>query len=197
MRNILFIFLGLLPLTVHAQDFTRPSMKTFSAKVANVRLAADLLDKGKKMEDMVSVKASAIIFSQPIQIPDARKAKKYNQQAIDTFVKYISTCIDGTAADLTKFWVKSERSEQLALFSDPSALKLTHEQFKDNPGVTIVGLIFKGQETIVLTRGVFTEPEYVLGVSLLRVDGNTFLTNITKEDLDLAIIEASFLRSSK
>jgi hypothetical protein len=172
-------------------------LKTFTAKVSNVRLAADLLDRGKKMDDVVSVKVQSIIFPKELVITDVRKAQKYDQPAIDTFIRYIKTCISGTAQDLVSLWVASERKEQLALFSDADALRLTHEQFKENPSVRLVGLIFNGNETTVLTRGVFTEPEYVLGVTLVKIGGNTFLTNRTKNDQDLAIIEASFIQAQK
>lgn len=187
----LAILLLTLPLTTHAEDFGHPTMKTFTAKVSNTRLAANIR---KKPDDMVSVKARAIIFPKDVKIADVRKAKNYNQPAVDTYIRYTRACMNGSVDELAKFWVKSERKEMKAdLATPPEMLRMTHEHFRKNPGITIVGLVFKGNQTIILTRENFGGTEAVLGVTLATEDGGTFLTNRLSDDLDLSIIEASFL----
>lgn len=193
MKTILLLILLLsVPFAVHAEDFGRPSMKIFSAKVSNVRLAGHLIEKGKDMDDNVSVTVQSIIFRKELEIPDVRKAKNYNQPAIDTLIRFIRTCINGSVEEIVKFWVKSEKIEQKELYVDPQVQRMTHEHFSNHPGFTIVGLIFKGNKTTILTRGLIGTPEYVAGFSLVNEEGGHFLTNSDKDDLDLAIIEASF-----
>lgn len=193
MKIILLILLVALPSAVLAQDFNQPLMRIFSAKVSNVGLAADLLEKGKEMEDIVSVQVLSIIFSPPLQIPDVRNSNIYNQPAIDTFIKYTKACMSGSAAELSKFWLESERDDQLVLFSDPKILKTTHDHFNKNPSITILGLIFKDKKITILTKGYVVRPEYILGFTFIENNGVAYLTNSSKDDVDLSIIEASFM----
>lgn len=193
MKIILLILLVALPSTVLAQDFNQTLIRTFSAKVSNVGRAADLLEKGNEMGDIVSVQVPSIIFSPPLQIPDVRNSKLHNQPAIDTLIKYTKACVNGSAAELSKFWLESERNDQLALFSDPKALKTTHDYFNKNSSITILGLIFKDKKITILTKGYVMHPEYILGLTFIEDNGVTYLTNSSKDDLDLSIIEASFM----
>lgn len=194
--TLVILFLAL-PLAIHAKDFGRPVMKTFTAIVSNVRLAGTLAEQGKEMNDMVSVKVRAIIFPKELKIPDVRKAEGYNQPAIDTYVRYNRACMNGTAEELARYWAKLERKEQKKLLADPEMLSRTHDYVRSNPGVTIVGLVFNGNQTTVLTREMFGETETVMGTSMIHEDGGTFLTNKPTNDLDIAIIEASFLSAQR
>lgn len=194
MKTLILVILFLaLPLAIHAKDFGRPVMNIFTAKVSNVRLAGTLTEQGKDMDDMVSVKVQAIIFPKELKIPDVRKAESYNQPAIDTYVRYNRACMNGSAEELARYWAKLERKEQKKLLADPEMLSRTHDYFRSNPGITIVGLIFNDNQTTVLTREMFGVTETVMGTSMVHEDGGTFLTNKPTNDLDIAIIEGSFL----
>lgn len=189
----LFFTVFFLSSSVYAGDAPKKELKVFTAKVSDVRLQATLLEKGKSLDDSVSVKVPAIIFNKPIKIVDVRKAQRYHVIEIDTLISYLKANIEGSAVDMASFWAPNERKEQLADMSDPEMFKKNRSYRQEYPGLTILGIIYQDKTMSVLTRETDPNPIFpTLGITFIKIDGKLYLTNHPSNDLELAIIEASF-----
>ena len=173
---------------VDSAEIPTPRPHVFTAKVANVRLSARLLSQGKKPEDMVSISVPAIIFAQPMEIGDVRSANTHSMPEVDTVIRYMKANIDGNVQVILSFWLPEERAEKSKLLSQPSMFQANRDYFTKNPGLSVIGLVFQTRTTSVLIK----RPAGALGVTLVKKDGRLYLTDHPSNDLELAIIEASF-----
>lgn len=162
---------------------------TFTTTVGNVRLQAELADQGKENSDKVSVTVPAVIFDKPIVIEDVRKVTKSQGKEIDFLVAYHKANIEGDKEKILSFWHPAEKEEVSKDVNDPELLKHTKEYMTKNPGMTIHGII-KQKSSI----SVITGTDFVFGISIRPKDGKLFLTNKPDNDLELAIIEGSFMK---
>ena len=194
MRYSYLIFLLIfLSSSVYAEDIPKKEIKVFTAKVSDVRLQGTLQEQGKGLDDTVSVKVPSIIFRKPIKIADVRKAQRYQVPEIDTLISCLKANIDGSAQDIAAFWAPSEKKEKLADMSDPEILNKTHSYYREYPGLIILGIIYQDKTMSVLTKETDPNPLLpALGITLTKIDGKLYLTNHPSNDLELAIIEASF-----
>jgi hypothetical protein len=179
--------------SAYADDLPKKELKVFTAAVSDVRLQGTLQEQGKKLDDIISVKVPAIIFNKPIKITDVRKAKRYQVPEIDILISYLKANIDGSAQDMAAFWAPSEQKEMLEDMSNPEMFKKNRSYRQEYPGLTILGIIYQDKTMSVLTRE--TDPNPILpaiGITMIRIDGKLYLTNHPNNDLELAIIEASF-----
>ena len=165
------------------------SQHTFNAKVANVRLNALLISQGKKPTDQVSTSLPADIFAQPMHIQDVRAFTTKNSIAeIDTLIRYSKANIEGSAQDIVSFWSPDERAKKTELLARPEILKANREYSLKNPNLVILGLVFQsGTSSILLKRH-----NRVVGVSFHMKNNQIFLTDKPSNDLELAIVEASY-----
>ena len=163
--------------------------KTFTALVANVRLLAELTAQGKKYSDKVSVTVPSVIFDKPIVIDDVRTVNKSYGPEIDILIKFLKANMEGTKEEVISFWHPSDKQEITQMVSDPQMFEENRVYFKQNPGVTIIGLIKQKS-----TRSILVNKDFmVFGINLKQSEGKLYFTNAPDNDLELAIIEASFM----
>lgn len=160
----------------------------FTAKVSSVRLNAKLTSQGKKLEDSVTVSVPSILFQPVLEIADARKAAPQPIPEVNTVIAYTKANIEGSVDDIVSFWLASERPEKRKLVADPAMFKANREYYQKNPGLKIVGLVFQKETVSVLLQ----RSGQVVGATLRKSGDRFYLTDHPSDDLELAIIEASF-----
>jgi len=163
--------------------------KTFTARVGNVRLQSELIAQGKTNGDQVSATVPAVIFNKQIVINDVRTVNKSYGPEIDILIKYLKANMEGTKEEVISFWHPSDRQEITEMVSDPQVFEQNKEFFKQNPGITIIGLIKqKSTRSILVNKNFMT-----FGINLKQSEGKLYFTNTPDNDLELAIVEASFM----
>lgn len=163
--------------------------KTFTALVANVRLQSELIAQGKTNGDQVSATVPAVIFNKPIVINDVRTVNKSYGPEIAILIKFLKANMEGTKEEVIAFWHPSDKQEITEMVSDPQMFEQNREFFKQNPGVTIIGLIKQKS-----TRSIPVNENFVVfGINLKQSEGKLYFTNTPDNDLELAIVEASFM----
>ena len=172
---------------VQAESGRNAKQHSFTAKVADVRLNAELIAQGKTHEDKVSVEVSAEIFDQPIHIPDARTAPKHEIPEVDFLIRYTKANLEGSVQEILAFWHTSARAEKQDMMSRPEMFKANRGYFMKNPGLTVSGIIFQEGNVAVMTQ----RGPLIVHVLLTKQDGRYVLTDQSSNDLELAIIEAS------
>jgi hypothetical protein len=160
----------------------------FKAKVRDVRLNTKLIEAGKKQDDFVTVKLSAMIFKQSIVIEDVRKnTRKDLPEVMSFFTNYIKANLEGTAEEIAAFWSPELRKKKLALLK--KYFDVNRKMTKRSPGLTVIGIVKHSDNALSLLK---TTSKSVMGINLIKKDGKLFLVDDTKHDLDLAFVEASF-----
>jgi hypothetical protein len=188
---------ALLAVAARAEEPLRPQPRRFTARVADVRLNGDLVKQGKSLDGDVTVNVRAVLFEKPIRIADARKAEPTGIPLVDALVSYVRVNLEGSAREMAAFWVPAERKEQLEDMTNPVLFERNRSYLRDHPGLVVVGMIFQKDTTSVLVEHGDPIPGLaVLGVSFADVGGKPLLTNHPSDDLELAIVEASFARGS-
>jgi len=189
MKTLIAIALFVVSATLAYAGEAQKTQHTFKARVANVRLNALLVSQGKKPADEVSVSLPATIYAQPLQIPDVRAVTAKNPSAeIETLIRYTRVNIAGGVQDILSFWAPEERPGKSRLLSRPEIFKANREYSIRNPGLSIIGMVFQSDTTTILLK----KPWGVAGISFLRKDNRIFLTDRPGNDLELAIVEASY-----
>jgi hypothetical protein len=160
----------------------------FTAKVSAVRLNSQLLDRGEDPNGSVSVEVPTIFFDPPINIKDARNKFHHKIPQINALVHYTAVNIDGSLEDVAPLLDPKERTEKVKFMSDPEIFKANQNYFKKYSGLNIIGIIYQKETASVLVnmRG------SVMGVNIRKTDGEYFITDKPDDDLELAIIEASY-----
>jgi hypothetical protein len=165
------------------------SQHTFNAKVSNVRLNALLISQGKKPTDQVSTNLSAVIFEQPMNIQDVRSfTPKSTVAEIDTLIRYSKANIEGSVQDIVSFWSPEERAKKTELLARPDIFKANREYSQKNPNLVILGLVYQSGSSSILLK----KHNRVIGVSFHMKNNQLFLTDKPSNDLELAIVEASY-----
>ncbi len=161
----------------------------FTAKVSNVRLQSQLIESGKSNDDFVTVKVSAILYPEPIVIEDVRKATTLNlQEEIKFLVDYTKANIEGNPEEIAAYWAPSIREEKMIMIR--KYYEKNKEIMAKSPGLTISAIVRHGKDSISVIKHL--SEKIVIGVAIIEKDGRLFLTDKPKNDLELAIIEASF-----
>jgi len=189
--------LALLVLFVHAvpllaQEMPKQKMVTFTARVAKVERDEGAAVKGELKGDKVSVKLSAIMFAKPLRIADVRTAGKYGNEELDTYIAYKRANMEGTREELAAFWTPDEKNGKYELFGDQDFFDTNRKYHLQNPGLTVIGVVFKEAVSFLLISESKPPGIPAVGVPFIKVDGKLFLTERQNSDTDLAIIEASF-----
>jgi hypothetical protein len=189
----LTFMLILLSSSIYAEELPPKEYHVFTAKVSDVRLQGTLVEQGKSLDDTVSVKILAILFKKPIKIADVRKAQTYNIPELDTLISYLKDNISGSAKDMAAYWAPDEQKEMLADMSNPEMFNRNRKYRQNYPGLTVLGMVFQDRTITVLTKETDRNSVFpALGVTFIRIEGRLYLTNRPTNDLEIAIIEASF-----
>lgn len=179
----------ILPPYACGADIQTPQPTAFTAKAANVRLNARIAAPEKKPDGTVAVTVPAIIFPNPIEIADVSIAKKQAIPEVDTLIQYTKANLHGGAEEIVNFWLPEERASKSALMSQAKIFQANRDFHLKYPGLAFIGLVFQSQTTSVLIR----RAGRVFGVTLMKKDGRLYLTDHPSNDLELAVIEASFI----
>ncbi len=168
--------------------------RVFEAQVGHVRLNSKLIKQGRTKTETVSVEVPALIFPEPLDFPDVRQVKGTHRPEVAFVLDYRRANLEGTAEQLLAYWAPAEQSRVRALVDDEELFRKNRERLQKNPGVTLVGLVQIGETTVVLVKH---SPLAVWGMSLRPIQGKWYLVNKPKDDLTLAIVEASFSREKE
>ena len=163
-------------------------MQEFRATVSSVRLSRDLVERGKSLEEEVAVTVPAILFPEPLVIPDVRTAKPHEMAEVNTLVAYTRANMGNSVDAILAFWAAEEREEKARLLADSEILKANRDYHQRDPGLEIVGVVFQESSTSVLLRRF----QRVIGATVKEIEGKLYLTDMPHDDVELAIIEASF-----
>lgn len=184
----ILVGLGLfLSVQMSAAADPRAEEQSFSAKVSDVRLSADLMAQGKQPEDQVTVVVGAKMFDPAVDIKDVRTAGKLPVPEIDFLKNYFKANISGSAEEMLAYWHPSDRAEKETMMADPAMLKANRGMFERNPGFVVRGLVFQeGTTAVLVKRGRFS-----FFFSLIKSGDGFLLTDRPGNDLELAVIEAA------
>jgi len=161
----------------------------FTARVGNVRLQSQLIESGKSNEDLVTVSVSAILYPEPIVIEDVRTVSTPNlPEEVNFLVGYTKVNLEGSPEEIAAFWAPSVRVEKMETIG--KYYEKNREIVAKHPGLTVLAIVKHGDDT----RSVITQlsQEVAIGVTMFEEDGRLYLMNEPENDLELAIIEASF-----
>jgi len=187
---LLFIFAGCAAKedsSVTPNTFTEHE---FTAKVGHVRLQSQLIESGKSNDDFVTVKVSAILYPEPIVIEDVRKAAALDLPAEVAFlVDYTKANLEGSPEEIVAYWAPSMREEKMKMIG--KYYEKNREAMAAHPGLKIVAIVRHGEDSLSVINKL--SEKLVVGVTMIKEDGRLFLTDKPKNDLELAIIEASFV----
>ena len=161
----------------------------FTAKVSNVRLQSQLIEAGKSNDDSVTVKVSSILYTEPIIIEDVRKATTLElPEEIRFLVGYTKANLEGSAEEIAAHWAPSIREEKLKMIK--KYYEKNREMMAKHPGVTILAVVRHGDDSVSVIKQL--SENVAIGVTMSEMDGRLFLVDEPKNDLELAIVEASF-----
>lgn len=174
-------------LTIFSQQKEIAVLTEFNAKVSEIRLNAELLANGKKNDEIVSVKLKAIIFKNPMIIK-INNNQKNQYEEINFYIEYIRKNIDGSAKDISSYWSENEKVKKFKLISNPQMLEMNRNYFKNNSELKIVGIVFQQNTLAILIK----IDNFVQATNMKKEKGKLVLTDYPDNDLEIAIVEASF-----
>ena len=167
-------------------DFTQHE---FTARVGDVRLQSQLIESGKSNEDLVTVSVSAILYPEPIVIEDVRTVSTPNlPEEVNFLVGYTKANLEGSPEEIAAYWAPSVRVEKMETIG--KYYEKNREIVARHPGLTVLAIVKHGDDTKSVINQL--SQEVVIGVTIFEEDGRLFLMNEPENDLELAIIEASF-----
>ena len=160
---------------------------TFTAIVSDVRLSSILVEDGKSRDDTVSVHVKAVIFEEPLIIADVRVATQNANLEVNSIINYYKTLMSKPASEVLQLWHADDRKAKEHEISDET-LKHMRGYFEKNPTLSVLGVIYQDSTSSVLVE----MGDFVVGFNLRESEGKLLLTDHPSNDLELAIIEASF-----
>lgn len=186
---VIFSFLALASCSDGKGQHEAYKTQSFQAEVRKVRLQSELLKQGKKNTDKVSVEVPAILFDQPIEIADVRTIDKSFGAEIDFLAAYMKANIEGSKGDVLSYWHTSAKKGVRQMLENDELFKKNQAYMARNPGLVVYGLV-KQKESIAVLQG----RTAVFGITMKQENGKLYLVEKPQDDLELAIIEASFIR---
>ncbi|MCF6313480.1 MAG: hypothetical protein L3J39_13630 [Verrucomicrobiales bacterium] len=161
----------------------------FTAKVGNVRLRSQLIKSGKSNDDFVTVKVLAKVYLELIVIEDVRKAVTNNlPEEVKFLVDYTKANLEGDADEIAAYWAPSIREGKIEMIR--RYYKKNRELMVKSPGLTILAIIRNDDESVSVIKQL--SEEIVIAITIIVKSERLFLVDKPKNDLELAIIEASF-----
>jgi len=188
MRIFPFVFLLSMSLTLPLQalEIPKQELRSFTANVGDIRVNS-LLEESKIVNNKVTVKVPCIIFKNPLEISDVRKAGIFGRSEIDKIIAYQKALIEGSVETLIASWEPNERKEKTKFLGNKEFLIKSRKYYQEHHGLTIVGLVFQKKTTSVLMK----LGDYVQSATLVNKGGKLYLTDYPSDDLELAIVEAA------
>lgn len=162
----------------------------FTANVADVRLSAELLKQGNRKEDKVSLLYPAFLLNPPLYSKDVREFKQKVSGEVAFVLEYIKANIQGDKEKIYEALTPTYRKQMQSLLDDESIFRHNCEIFEKNPEITIYGQIKQGDDVSVLVK--YGPYDFVVAITLVKIEGKFYITDKPTNDLDLAIVEASF-----
>ena len=184
----IWVLLALTPVCAMAEDV--PTEHKFSAKVSAVRLATKLVDQGMKLNETVTARVPAIVFDKVLVIDDVRDAEETRFPEINRLIDYQKALICGSPDDILSFWHPGERRNKAKTIKDDNRLKAVRNHYTAHPGLEILGIVYQEATASVLVY----MGRYVVGHTFRKEGGEFYLSDAPSDDLQLAIVEASFSR---
>lgn len=163
--------------------------KSFQAIVKNVRLQSELIKQGKSNTDKVSVEVPAILFDEPIEIADVRNINESFAPEIHLLVAYTKANIESLKSDIHSYWHPNAKGGIRQMLENDELFKMNQTYLTRNPGLVVVGMV-RHKDSISVLQG----KRVVLGITMKEENGRLFLVERPENDLELAIIEAPFIR---
>ena len=112
-----------------------------------------------------------------------------NQAEIDFLVAYTKANIEGSKGDILSYWHASAKGSVQQMLENDELFKKNQAYMARNPGLVVVGLV-KHKDSVSVLQG----RRSVLGITMKAEKGTLYLIEKPENDLELAIIEASFIR---
>lgn len=163
-----------------------PEPKTFTAERRAIRLNGQL---PPSKEETVTVKAKAIVYNPPLVIPDFTQYKEPLDQAVQFIVNYHKTLVNSGPDDISVMWHSGERNGKKELLEREGVLAAMKKHYQSNKRLEIYGIVYQeNTESVPMKLG-----EYVVSFNIVKENGELKLTDNPDDDLEIAIIEASFL----
>lgn len=159
---------------------------TFNAPVSSVRLSSELIENGISRDGTASAQVEAVIFEEPLIIPDFRKAGEHKNPEVNSIINYHKAMLSETAQEVLNLWHPDSRKEKEKQISD-ATLEQMKDYLREDPQIYILGVIYQKHTSSVLIK----MGSSVVGFNLREKEGNLLLTDHPSDDLELAIIEAS------
>lgn len=175
-------------LVTYSQSIQKAVLTEFKAKVSDIRLSAELLSQGKKNNDTASIKLKAIIFEKPMSIK-INNNQKNKYEEINFYIEYLKQNVKGTAKEISSFWSEKEKEEKLKLMSKPQMLEMNRNYFKNIKEIQILGIVFQKNTLSILVK----IDNFVQATNIKNEKGKFVLTDYPDNDLEIAIVEASFI----
>jgi len=160
---------------------------TFTATVSSVRLSSELIENGKTHDDTASAQVKAVIFEKPLIVSDIRTAAEHKNPDINSIINYYKAILSDPAPEVLKLWHPDSRKEKEKEISNETLEKMK-DHLGENPNMCILGVIYQDHTSSVLLK----MGSFVVGFNLREQEGDLLLTDHPSNDLELAIIEASF-----
>lgn len=189
-RKLLSVIAAMIFVTLD-QSFAQPNQKTeikFVAKVSDVRLSSTLLSQGKTNDDIIIATVPSIMFNPILEFKDVRDGSSHTIPEISILLHYHKKLIEGSVNEILGFWLKKERNPKKELLSNPERMNQARDYYLNNPGLKVIGIVYQKKTSSVL----IDIGELILGYSFKVKNGKYYLTDNPTNDLELAIIEASF-----
>jgi len=135
------------------------------------------------------VTVPALLFEPPIRIDDVREDTGGHGPLVDFLVDYWRANIEADGTAIMAYWCEGERTAIRRLVSDEDMFERNRSILRERPGLTLAGLVRHEDTTSILQR----RGRVVVGVTVRTGGAEPCLVQAPGDDLELAIIEASFL----
>lgn len=180
---------GALALAAHASA-AAPAFedRSFEARVGDVRLQARLVEQGKADDERVRVTVPAAMFEPPVRIDDVRDYGGGDGRLIGFLADYWRANLRGDARAVVEAWCPGARERIRRFVANESLFERNRRALEKRPGLDVLGLV-RHRETISILQD---RGHTVTGVTVRTADGGPCLVDAPADDLELAIIEASF-----
>ena len=186
MKKVIMLSLLFCATSAPANDFAQ--VHAFTAQVSKVRLSSQLIESGKSRTSSTTINVKSIIYNPPLNVPNVVESKGHENPEISILISYYASIITESGNEILEYWHPAEREGKKALIGNADVLARMKKHFSANPSLEIVGVVYqKESASVLISLGGF-----VVG-NTLRQDGDKlYLSDKPSDDLELAIIEASF-----
>jgi hypothetical protein len=186
MKIIIIISTLILSLSTSAQTLPNAvKLLKFSAAVDSVRLNSQLLSQGKKHGEVVEISVSGQLYNPPIKILNPLKDCSNKVKTIEFYCLYQRDLTSGNKNAVISKWSSDEQASKKALID--KHWEEIIDSNKSNSEIIVRGIIYQKTTDILLVGS-----KSVMGIPLKKSGNSYFMTDKPDNDLELAIVEATF-----